>query len=517
MIRRFGQELRYAELHYAPFGKGLSRLWQPWPEVYLDLPHRVTIGQPLPLLAAWADADRFPCELDSFSCQLVSPSGRILHKALNEIGLLHLSERQGGAVLTHLELDEAGDWQIWIDAQAKGPSGTRRFRNQLAMAFKGEWPLIVRVDSERLPRMEGLMAGDPHVHSSGTFDMIEFGPHPDLLLAAARALELDWFALTDHSYDLDDAIDDVRKQDPGLPRWRAQQDWVRARNPQTDPLVIPGEELSIEGLDGGILHLLLLAPDQFYFGSADGGESAFRRRSEWQLPALLERLRDTKCLPVSAHTREEPGLGERLVLKRRRWEAADMRLLQCQQLLSAAANQDFREGLAISLNLMRKGIGQSWLAGNDSHGHFSIGRSIRWPGRSVSQGRGQLFGRFRSMVLASRYEGGLQQAVLDECAAGRLLLSTGPLLCFEDQAGQRSFGGKWQGAGELELQVRLTAHQPKGFLRVFREDRGQEKLILEQPVSRDATFKLDMPTRGWLRAELDCGTEQAFTNPLLPQ
>jgi hypothetical protein len=516
MIRRFGQELRYAELHYAPFGKGLSRLWQPWPEVYLDIPHRVTLGQPLPLLAAWADAHRFPCTLESFSCQLVSPSGRILHKALDEIGSIPLDERQGGAVLTQFELDEAGEWQIWVDAQARSLSGTQRFRNQLAKAFEGEWPLIVRVESEPLPRMEGLMAGDPHVHSAGTFDMIEFGPPPDLLLAAARALELDWFALTDHSYDLDDALDDVRRQDPALPRWQAQQDWIRTRNPETDPLVIPGEELSIEGLGGGILHLLLLAPDQFYFGSADGGESALRRKSEWQLPALLERLRDTGCLPVSAHTCEEPGLGERLVLGRRRWEAADMRLLSCQQILSAAANQDFRDGLGISLDLMRQGLSQSWLAGNDSHGHFSIGRSIRWPGRSVSQGRGQLFGRFRSMVLARPDQDRLQQAVLEECAAGRVLLSTGPLLSFEDHSGQRAFGGAWQGAGELELQARLTAHQPEGFLRVFREDQGQEKLIFEQPVSRDATLKLEMPTRGWLRAELDCGTEEAYTNPLLP-
>lgn len=524
-LPRHERVTRYAELHYAPFGKALSRIWQDWPEVYVDIPWRVTTGQPLPLLLVWADADRFPVRLCRFSLQLVSPSGQ-LHRMELERDALQPTGDLGGVVLDHIRLDEVGEWQVWLDFTAECGTRSTNCRNHLAAAFKGEWPLQVRVDREPLPRFDGLHAGDPHVHSSGTRDMIEFGPPPELLREAARALELDWFALTDHSYDLDDAVDDFRLGDSALPRWTAQQDWIRKCRDRAGPLVLPGEELSLDGQAGGVLHLLLLGSDRFFHGSADGGESWRRRRSEWNLPALLEEIRSTSILPASAHTREMPGKGERWLLKRRSWDSRDMVLLGTHQVLSGRPGAEFRSGLACCLDLLRSGHPVSMLAGNDSHGHFSLGRSIRWPALSVIQGRDQLFGRYRSMVLLPEADDSIVSAarsdrkqgdLLKRLASGNVLLSNGPLVHFEDASGLRSFGGAWAGSGRLEIVAEVPAHIVSATLRVFADNGTSEDLLLEHELTGHIVrFSLDMPARGWLRAELEAGDDFAMTNPLLP-
>lgn len=526
---------RYAELHDAPLGRGLSRLWQPWPEIYLDLPWRVTLGRPLPLLLAWADAHRFPVRLLELEIILASPHGRLTRRRL-ELDL-RLESPLGGAIPLELgaELDEPGLWQAWVDGRVErlpgGPGAVGqglRFRNQLARVFPEE-PLCTRVDALPPPVLPGLVRGDPHTHSSGTRDMVEFGPPPELLRAAARALELDWFALTDHSYDLDDATDDWRRRDPALPAWQAQQAWLREAAACPGPFALAGEECSVGGLGGGILHLLLLQPDTFYAGSADGGESYLPRRPEWRLPALLEALRDSGCLPVSAHTGERPGAGERLLLRRRAWRADDMRLLAAHQILSGGTGADFAAGRGLWRGLLAEGRDTAILAGGDSHGHFSLGRSVQVPGFSVGWGRGQLFGRYCSAVCL---EGGSQTLLppapgaadtraarlLAELEAGRCLLGDGPLLWFEDEQGARHLGGELPRGSRLTLHARPhPAGGPLRSLRLWAGSATGEILLGEWvPDSDDPAFALApaAPSCLWVRAELRQQGAFAMTNAL---
>jgi hypothetical protein len=384
------------------------------------------------------------------------------------------------------------------------------------------------VDACSLPRLPGLALGDPHVHSSGTRDMIEFGPPPALLRAAARAVELDWFALTDHSYDLDDAPDDWRRRDPALPAWRAQQDWLAAAARWPGPFVMAGEECSVGGLGGGVLHLLLLNPDRFWPGSADGGESWLPRRPEWRLPALLEALRGTGCLPVSAHTGELPGAGERLLLNRRAWRAGDVALLSAHQVLSGGLGEAFRCGRRLWLEQLGQGRETAILAGGDSHGHFSLGRSVRVPGLSLGWGRGQLFGRYRSAVLleddaAARLDPpppgvpDLRSALLvEELAAGRVLLTDGPLLWFAEAGGAPCLGGALPRADGLRLCLRTHADAgPLRWVRLHGGGPAGEALLGEwQGLGPEAELPLDPSWRRcrWLRAEARQADGFAMTN-----
>jgi hypothetical protein len=521
---------QYAELHYAPWGRALSRLWQPWPEIYLDLPWRVRAGRPLPLLLAWADAHRYPVLLRELALTWLSPRGELRRDRL--ACDLRVESALGGALPLETALEEPGLWQCWVDALVErlpgsaGAAGqTLRFRNQLTARLPEE-PLQVRVDAEPLPLLPGLLRGDPHAHASGTRDMIEFGPPPELLRAAAGALELDWFALTDHSYDLDDASDCWRRRDPALPAWRAQQDWLRAAAATPGPFVLPGEECSAGGLGGGVLHLLLLDPDRFYAGSADGGESLLPRRPEWRLPALLEALRGTGCLPVSAHTGESPGPAERVLLRRRAWREADLDLLGAHQILSGGLGGPFAAGRALWLEQLRRGRAAAILAGGDSHGHFSLARRLQLPGLALSWNREGLFGRYCSAV---RLEGGAEALapaaggarsgrLLAELAAGRCLLGDGPLLAFEDEAGGLHWGGALPSPRRLALRAwTLPAGGPLLNLRLFGGGYGGEELLGEW---REGGVELSLPLdeswlgRRWLRAELRQRDAFAMTNAL---
>ncbi len=523
---------RYAELHGLPMGSRFSRLWQPWPELYLDLPWRVTRGKPVPLLAAWADANQFPIRLCEVELSLASPRG-VLQTRRQELDL-RLVEVVGGQVLLELELDEPGLWQLWADVRverlpgAHGVAGqSLRFRNQLAPGLPEE-PLQVRVDAHPMPRLPGMVQGDPHVHSSATRDMIEFGPPPELLRHAATTLDLDWFALTDHSYDLDDDPLDWHRRHPELPVWEAQQAWIRHSATTNGPFVLPGEECSVGGVGGGLLHLLILAADRFWPGSADGGEGWRPRRAEWRLPALMEALRETGSLALSAHTGEHPGPGERLLLGRRAWRGPDMALVQGHQILSGGLGGAFRHGLALWGKELAQGRMSPIVAGGDSHGHFSLGRSIRVPGRSLSWGRHQLFGRYRSSVLLDEGESLAPtaqgpdrrgQRLVEEMAGARVMLGDGPLLHAVSGGGHPVLGGPLGGSRPW-LHARL--HQDAGALRWLRlwgmGSHGEELVKEWRQLSEDGLEAFPADWQRWrcLRAELRQADGFAMTNAWWP-
>lgn len=523
----------YAELHYAPLGRHMSRVWQPWPELYLDIPWRVRSGRPLPLLLAWTDAHRFPVRLLGLDLILCSPGGNLSRRHV-ELDL-ELDGPVGGRVVAELELEEPGTWDLWVDGRVErrpGPWGATgqqlTFRNHLAPGLPEE-PLRVRVDAQALPRWPGLVQGDPHVHSSGTRDMVEFGPPPELLQAAAQALELDWFALTDHSYDLDDAVDSWSRPDPALPAWHAQQEWIRSANLRPGPYVLAGEECSVGGRGGGVLHVLLLNPPRFFPGSADGGERGWPRASEWQLGPLMEELAGTGALAISAHTAEGPGRLERVLLRRRAWSLRDMRLLPAHQILSGGLGEDFRQGRRAWVDLMREGRFPGVLAGGDSHGNFSLGRHLRTPLLRVGWSRERLFGEFRSCVLlppgllhppASTQPDDRASRLLAPLESGGTLLSNGPLLSFVDARDERWLGGRVAGEGPLRLEAHLCgACGGSGLVRLWAGNSGGERLVWEERIEgSDWSRPLPDPwsTAQWLRAELEQGRGFAMTNALRP-
>ncbi len=558
MIGRRRGPQRYAELHYLAGGLPFSGLHQPWPEIYIDAPWRLEAGRRLPLFIVVRDADKYPCRVDDLELHSVDPDGVIRSEKLP--GCWEFGGRIEGRTAALIDVAAPGDWDFYLEGTARSLSGKgpppRRFRNQLARGFPEE-PLRVRVADRPLPALPGLCRGDPHVHSSATLDQVEFGAPPELIKSCAEACGVHWFALTDHSYDLDDRLDDHLRNDPGLPVWHGQQSELRRINRENGPLAIPGEEVSCRGVDGDTLHLLVLDPPRFFRGRADSGESLFRGPRDHGLEELLEILSGHRALPVSAHTGEKPGRLERLVLGRRAWRLEDLDGLACHQLLSGALDGAFRRGLELWRSLLRSGRTSFALAGGDAHGDFNLSRRIRSPLLSVEHSRRNLFGRYCSAVIAPRgtldaggvlpneadrnpseqehgdpegatrelpgVRGKQVRGVLEELGAGRCLLGDGPLLWYADSAELISLGGCGGDLDHGSLKLRALVTRESGVIervRLWRGGPAGEECAGEwTPAALEFEISIDPPrgAPGWLRAELRCRDGFAMTNPVFSE
>jgi hypothetical protein len=500
----------YAELHYAPAGPAFSRLWQDWPEIYADTPWLVFPGDELPLLLTWRDAHRFPCRVHSLRLRWVDPAGATGSCALDFEAELH--QELDGAVIGRFRPGGPGSWDLWIEGIAEQGGRRMAFVNQLARPF-AELPLRITAAPGPDPGLPGLAWGDLQAHGSATRDTVEFGPPPELLYEAARTLGLGWFCITDHSYDLDrsNSPDAPPGPDPAQPRWHDLKRRAAALNAQAGPTVLVGEELSCRGLEGGILHLLLLEPERLLAGSPDGGQGLPFRRPEHDLLSALAAL-GPRGLAVASHPGEGPGRLEHLLLRRRDWSPAELRQLGHWQALNGTEGPSLRKGLRRAVSLWAEGRPGVLLAGNDSHGHFALARELTLPLWAARSHREHLFGRHRSGLLLP---GGVTpDGVLGELRAGRVLLGNGPLLCFTDSRGEPVFQPE---AGPRELLARAGGRL--GAIRVLDLLAGGpsgERILERHRPDQDSWQKPlpEPPAGGWLRARLVCDQGFALTQPL---
>jgi hypothetical protein len=193
----------YAEIHFRPI-PGLCRLYRREPEVVTDIPWRLEPGVELPLLCLVKDADRFPVDIESVELTLLDRDG---------VEVFRRTEKLSAPVRDRLW------WKVFSYDPPPGVTGylwarvkvrlliRGRVREVIGHNYRGDLSRLHRIylSAENLPRKEGWRLGDIHHHSFYTDDMAEFGAPVPAAVRAARSLGFDWLAITDHSYDLDDA------------------------------------------------------------------------------------------------------------------------------------------------------------------------------------------------------------------------------------------------------------------------------------------------------------------------
>ena len=99
---------------------------------------------------------------------------------------------------------------------------------------------------DRLPQFEDWYYGDTHYHSIYTENVAEFGGPLVPSLEVAQAVGLDWFFLTDHSWDFtrDKKLHSLKPEE----KWVKFLDWVSNVSTQQGPdsvLMVPAEEITI--------------------------------------------------------------------------------------------------------------------------------------------------------------------------------------------------------------------------------------------------------------------------------
>lgn len=503
----------YPEIHYRFRGFPFSRYFLRQPEIITDVPCRLEPNQELPVLLMIKDADLFPVVLQGVNLNVQGKDTFFTHHV--NFGQQMVTDRWWH----HIETIKIPDrspciWEIapiWR-VQIKG-----RFRSINTDNLPGisHHPLRIIQSGHTLPKKEGWVFGDAHVHTRYTRDQIEFGaPLPAYpLLGSAQGLSFIFAA--DHSYDLDDKTGSYVENDPNLIRFKARNAEIDQLNAEyVDQFaIIKGFELSVSSRKNKNIHLLLLNQKDFIPGSGDSAEHWMKTQSELTIAEAVKR-KNPEALAVAAHPLMKPPLLERWLLSRGSWRNED---LDCDgiwglQIWNGGRGKDFQRGMT----KWRQGLssGKRWkiLGGSDAHGNFNRYRQVGFPMLKLTESHRQIFGQVRTGVRLSA--GTNEKNILQSLQAQPSLVTDGPFADLEL---------KTTPEGAKEAIMEAISSPEFGFLKeliLYGGDEGNGKeIVLERTeVHGKYTISKKIPLKKPMRyLRLEVLTEEdrmCLSNPL---
>ncbi|MGH2568046.1 MAG: hypothetical protein ACRDGA_06870, partial [Bacteroidota bacterium] len=479
--------LLYAETHYR-FRYFFSYLRKAEPELVADAPHFIEANQPLPLMILSKDAHRYPCTLQQVHIT-ISQGNRTVHELQLLPSPVSLGEPLWWRVFT-IQVEQLSGW-IELDVSLKLTIGrkTKTYRNDNYRTSSHK-PLRVYIAHDPLPRFEGLHWGDCHTHSNLTDDQVEFGAPMEASVQLCKSMGLSFFCVTDHSYDLDDRIDDYLCNDPELPKWTMLQKMIETINAHEDNVVvIRGEEVSCRNSRGENVHMLLLGNGRFFPGSGDSAEHWFKTRSELCIAEVLAALRSTD-IAVAAHPHEPTPVLQRLLLGRGGWHSQDYRAerLIGIQFANGAINRGFEDGYREWISCLLEGKRMYAFGGNDAHGNFNRFRQIGIPFLLLKENDVQLFGKMMTGIYSDSKPS--EDVLLRNLRLGRSIISDGPAINIrlsEDQENTRI--GSVLTGGSFRIEVTAESNSDFGEIKELKVLKGctggrEEELLSDQQANR---------------------------------
>ncbi len=519
----------YAEIHYRWPGIP-SRLFMRQPEIIFDLPHRVKQGKPIPLFLLVKDAHRYPATLQRVRVEVSHPASSQTGRWESEI------DRQADQRFRSdcLELPEhlfpqPGRYELVaeLDYQCNGRQYTLKQDNYR----QGQkLPFRIYVSEHELPGLPGLFWGDLHLHSSYTEDQIEFGAPLSAIRTCAGALGLQFAAVTDHSYDLDDLPGSYKKRDPQLRKWKQfLQECRRLNREPGNVLILPGEEVSCGNRRGQNVHCLVIGCPDFIPGYGDSGEQPLFNRPTLTLSEVHQQARQAAphTLIAAAHPFETPPRSQRMLLNRGDWDDEDLRLPQLDfwQILNGSVDKTFRRGRSKWIAALLSGRRIRICAGADAHGNFNISRQIVLPFWKMSAARNQLLGFSRTGVFLE--DDLSSETLLRALRSGAVSISTGPALRIQAEHGdwKVQIGQELEKAESYSISVKAVSTPEFGeicrvslFCGNTETAREQEIKLLIAPAGYEfeTSIRMDMDAPGYLRAEVYTTQKDSLclTNPI---
>jgi hypothetical protein len=511
----------YAEIHFRfPFLP--SRLWRREPEIIADIPHRLEPGQSLALLLVVTHADRYPITLEEIVVTQQPASGE---SSVSAFALNTRIDEQYWHKTLHVPTDADGALAVDV-AISYTVRNKRRTVHADNLPGTSRQPLKTWVANEPLPYSEGWLAGDLHVHSRATADQVEFGPPVEGLAALGRAQGLSWCAVTDHSYDLDDAEEFYVKPDPDWPRWNRLVREAESNSVDGFAIVV-GEEVSVRNDRGRTVHLLGMGMTDPLPGTGDGAESWRPGRCELSIPEAIAAISSQGGIAVASHPAAGVPILERWLFGRGGWSQIDACAdgLCGLQVWNGIANTSSRTGLSLWNRKILAGRRVLALAGNDSHGDMSRSRQIKTPCWSLAERTNHLYGHLKTVV---KSDVATPSAVMTGIKCGSAIVTSGPWLGLglvdrNDDGDSTDIGGTFAKAtGVLTVETESTDEFGRiDDVRVFCGDtqtRVETELFRSQPDQRSRWTKAEqaeLPRRGYVRAELVTETGcRAVSNPI---
>ncbi len=508
----------YAEIHYR-FRYFFSLLKKREPEIIADVPHRLTLPASLPVLLLVKDAHLYPVTLQKV--EVFINAQKIFEETLHLLIREHFFER-----IFEIPLEDLSEGRKEIHVKI-----VYRVRNKVRTCWNdnyrqtGHAPLPCYFSHQDLPRPPGWFYGDMHSHSSYTEDQIEFGAGLPTMKRMAQAVGLDFFAVTDHSYDLDDVPGNYLRNDPAFPKWQAFKNEAQKLNAQNrPPVLIPGEEASVGNSRGQNVHLLILNHTGFVRGSGDSGEKWFRFKPEHtlsELPALIS----GQAMLVPAHPAERVPRVQKLFINRGEWHPDDLQgpFAEYLQWVNGGGAKDITRGLRLWVRMLLSGQKVVPLAGNDAHGHFARTRQIVIPFLLLQERSTHVFGKWKTGLYCSQTPR-TPQEILQAIRSGRVFVTNGPFVELTAHLGDETFFAG-QSVSQIEaFTVQALSSDEFGPLKAITVIFGnvaqkREQIIWKQNFDRRQEFsfrkKIALPLsgkNGYIRCQVKTSVnEEEFT------
>ncbi len=414
----------YLEIHYRLKYFPFSRYFKREPEIYADAPHRISPAQDLPISLIIKDANKYPITLKNVHIKIISENDLILefdykyNKNLNELWFEEIY------YIDYTKL--SGNLKIWCEILFERKEKNRTVINHNVKTSE-VLPLITQVDEDPIPGSEFFLWGDLHYHSNYTEDFIEFGAPLKSTKSAATALGLDFLAITDHSYDLDDKYGLWRESDPDLKKWNDSQREIANLNKSDGTLLIPGEEISAQNKNGKIVHILMLNNPNYIHGSGDSGEKPLKRYSEHTVEEVIN-MQTNDSLVLAAHPFYEFPKPHQILLNRDCWSEDDYNNpnLTGLQILNGDIQHILNQQLNTWIKLLLSGKKMYIYAGNDAHGNFNHYHQSNFPMLFTKQYDSYILGKCRTGLINNC---DLKvNDIVTKLKAGKCIITNGPAI-----------------------------------------------------------------------------------------
>jgi len=518
----------YVETHYRFRAVPVSRYYRRVPEIIADLPRRLEPGRDLPILIIVKDAHRFPVKIHEVEIRWRAPNLSTLKLHLDKvIDLPYWSE------LVTIHADSLPRRQLELDVVIRASQNNREFL-VTNHNFPGipDHPLIINLSAHPFPKLPEWALGDLHVHTRYTDDQVEFGAPIEATARISQSMGHDFFAATDHSYDLDDSWKSYLKNDPNLAKYRTFAEEIDRwnRDHAGSFQVIPGEEVSAGSSRRKNVHLLILGAGDLIPGSGDSAEAWFRTKPDLSIAEILERLENHR-VAIAAHPDYQFPFLERFLLHRDTWRQEDLETpcLTGVQVVRGHNPLPFQTGLTLWIELLLGGQRLSLTTGSDAHGDFNHFSQIKTPMIKLELARHSVFGDDLTLIPAPKLISA--SSLLSEIGNRHTAITTGPGIDFRlfGKQGECYLPGDTCGDGSGHALIQAISSPEFGRISHAMIWAGNPRLQaeelawIEQPA--DATFRVEreLPLelqRDWnyLRAEVQTqradATGRALTTPI---
>lgn len=516
----------YAETHYS--FKGIySRLKKKEPEIIADVPFRVDPGESIPVLILVKDAHLHPVQLRQV---VIRVSGDACQETLRHDFSGLTIDRQFWHTLLHIKRNPHMGRRLTVDVLIHVKQKHRQFAvHNDNYSCSSHRPFTVQLPETPLPCAKDWLLGEFHCHTNYTNDQVEFGAPIAATQAMAEALGLQFFCATDHSYDLDDKLDDYLANDPDLAKWALYHQEIASHNHNgSDVLIVPGEEVSVGNSKNANIHLLLLNHPDFVPGYGDSAEKWFRTTPTQSLQDVLANVNGTS-VAAAAHPENVPSLLEKWFVGRGKWQLRDYlhNNLFAMQIWNGS-KAGLAEGLARWVELLLRGKRIFITGGSDAHGNFNRFRQIGLPFWTIREHREHIFGSVRTAVFLPGER--CVASLIEAMRQGKMLVTDGPFLqiTLTNEKAEQAMPGDTLRGTTFALQLKGMSTPEFGHLHkmtVFYGEFGTNREIqlrayrdFGEMFECDESLEVQRSTDGYVRAELQTHTGKrtfrCFTNPI---